>query len=117
GRALPKPLDGERLASWLEELHERWIGPPVRVILLDNDATAQAYYGEGLRTAGIEVQTLRDPMRVLERLDASSPTCCCWKSRRPAAAGRNWHGCCASTPATRACPSCTSPPWTICRNG
>jgi CheY-like chemotaxis protein len=69
----PKPLDPERLAGLVEDIHDRLAGAPIRAILLDDDESSLSYYSEGLRHAGIQVLATQDPMLVLESLDEHKP--------------------------------------------
>ncbi len=68
-----KPLDPERLAGLVEDIHDRLAGAPIRAILLDDDASSLSFYGEVLRHAGIQVLATQDPLLVLESLDEHKP--------------------------------------------
>jgi PAS domain S-box-containing protein len=68
-----KPLDPERLAELVEDIHDRLAGAPIRIILLDDDESSLSYYGEVLRRAGIQVLTTTDPLLVVESLDEHRP--------------------------------------------
>ncbi len=68
-----KPLDPERLATLIEDIHDRRAGPPVRVILLDDEESALAYYGAALRQAGVVVEATQDPLIVLDILAEFKP--------------------------------------------
>ncbi len=68
-----KPLDPERLAGLVEDIHDRLAGAPIRAILLDDDASSLTYYGDALRHAGINVLATQDPLLVLESLDEHKP--------------------------------------------
>lgn len=73
GHFLPKPLDPERLAVLVEDIHDRLAGAVIRAILLDDDESSLFYYGEVLRHAGIDVLATQDPLLVLESLDEHKP--------------------------------------------
>ena len=68
-----RPLDPERLATLIEDIHDRRAGPPVRVILLDDEESALAYYGAALRQAGVVVEATQDPLIVLDILAEFKP--------------------------------------------
>ena len=68
-----KPLDPERLATLIEDIHDRLNGPPVRAILLDDEESALAYYGAALRQAGVVVETTTDPLLVVEVIAEFKP--------------------------------------------
>lgn len=68
-----KPLDPERLAGLVEDIHDRLAGAPIRAILLDDDESSLSYYGETLRRAGINVLATQDPLLVLESLAEHKP--------------------------------------------
>ena len=68
-----KPLDPERLAGLVEDIHDRLAGAPIRAILLDDDESSLAYYSEVLCHAGINVLATQDPLLVLESLDEHKP--------------------------------------------
>ena len=73
GHFFHEPLDPERLAGLVEDIHDRRAGAPIRAILLDDEESSLAYYGAVLRQAGIEVLAVQDPLLVLESLDAHQP--------------------------------------------
>ena len=68
-----KPLDPARLATLVEDIHDRLNGPPLRVILLDDEASALSYYSEILQQAGIVVQATQDPLIALDILEEFRP--------------------------------------------
>lgn len=68
-----KPIDPERLAGLVEDIHERLAGAPIRAILLDTDENSLSHYGEILRHAGIHVLATQDPLPVIESLDEHQP--------------------------------------------
>ncbi len=68
-----RPLDPERLAALVEDVHDRLYGPPLKVVLVDDDAASLALYGEMLRRAGCEVLPTADPLLVLDTLDELHP--------------------------------------------
>jgi PAS domain S-box-containing protein len=68
-----KPLDPERLAGLVEDIHDRLAGAPIRAILLDDDESSLSYYSEVLRHAGTNVLATQDPLLVLESLDEHKP--------------------------------------------
>jgi len=68
-----RPLDPERLAGLVEDIHDRLAGAPIRAILLDDDESSLSYYGEVLRQNGIQVFATQDPLLVLESLDEHQP--------------------------------------------
>lgn len=67
-----QPVDADRLAALVEDVHDRMAGPPVRAILVDDDQASLDFYGAILREAGIEVLATTDPLLVVDALDESS---------------------------------------------
>jgi CheY-like chemotaxis protein len=67
------PLDPGRLAALVEDLYDRLDGPPLRVLLLDDEQSALDYYGGILRERGIEVQAVQDPLLALDLLAGFKP--------------------------------------------
>ncbi len=67
------PLNPGRLAALVENLHDRLGGPPLRVILLDDEQSALDYYGAILREHGLEVRAVQDPLLALGLLDEFKP--------------------------------------------
>jgi PAS domain S-box-containing protein len=65
GHYLPSRIDSGRLAALIEDIHDRLEGPPLRVILVDDEAGALAYHGELLRQAGMVVAAMADPRLAL----------------------------------------------------
>lgn len=59
------PLDPDRLASLVEEIHDRRNGPPLRVLLVRSDVKALNAQAEALRAAGYEVLASADTRAVL----------------------------------------------------
>jgi CheY-like chemotaxis protein len=70
---LPSRLDAERLATLIEDIHDRLDGPPLRVILVDDEESVLSYYGEVLRRAGMIVTTTSDPLLVLDIIGEFKP--------------------------------------------
>ena len=68
-----RPLDSERLAALVEEVHDRIYGSPLKVVLVDDDAASLALHGEMLRQAGCDVMPTTDPLLVLDLLDELRP--------------------------------------------
>ncbi|MEK7737965.1 MAG: response regulator, partial [Pseudomonadota bacterium] len=68
-----KPLDADRLAALLEDIHDRLDGPPARAILVDDDEHSLSYYSAVLKDAGVEVMALQDPLLVLEAMEDFKP--------------------------------------------
>jgi PAS domain S-box-containing protein len=68
-----KPLIPERLAALLEDIHDRLDGPPIRVILLDDEESALSYYGTTLKQAGFVVAATQDPLIVIEAIEEFRP--------------------------------------------
>jgi PAS domain S-box-containing protein len=68
-----KPLDPARLATLVEDIHDRLSGPPLRVILLDDDASALGYYSEVLQKAGVITQATQDPLIALDIIEEFRP--------------------------------------------
>jgi PAS domain S-box-containing protein len=67
------PPDPDRLATLVEDLHDRLDGPPLRVLYLDDEQSALDYYGSILRERGLEVQAVQDPLLALDLLDEFRP--------------------------------------------
>lgn len=65
--------DTERLVALIEDIHDRRNGPPLRVILLDDEESALDYYSAVLEEAGVVVQATQDPLLVLEVIEEFRP--------------------------------------------
>lgn len=68
-----RPLDPEQLAGLIEDIHDRLAGPPIRAILLDDDASSLSYCQEILSQAGVHVLATQDPLLLLEVLHEHQP--------------------------------------------
>jgi PAS domain S-box-containing protein len=68
-----KPLDADRLAALIEDIHDRLDGPPARVILLNGDQSSLPDCGDVLRYAGINTLVTRDPLMALESIEDFRP--------------------------------------------
>lgn len=67
------PVDPDRLATLIEDIHDQVDGPPIRAILVDDEESALSYYGQALRNAGVVVEATQDPLLVLEVLHGFRP--------------------------------------------
>ncbi|MCU0925576.1 MAG: PAS domain S-box protein, partial [Hydrogenophaga sp.] len=72
-RTLSQPLDAQRLASVLDVLTGRRPPLPYRVLLVDDDALLLEAQAAVLRSAGMLVHCLAQPLQVLEALEAFQP--------------------------------------------
>ena len=68
-----KPLDPERLANLVEDLHDRLNGPLLRAILIDDDMSQLSYYSEVLRHGGIECLATSDPLQAFDAIIKHRP--------------------------------------------
>jgi len=68
-----RPLDVTQLESSLERCLNRHLGPPFRVMIVDDDADLAARYSLVLRNSQMQVQTLQDPSLLLETMRAFDP--------------------------------------------
>jgi PAS domain S-box-containing protein len=72
-RYLLKPVAPERLINLLDALTGRQPTQPYRVLMVDDDPLALEPYAAVLRAAGMDVQTLSQPLRILEVLNGFDP--------------------------------------------
>ncbi|MBU1224226.1 MAG: PAS domain-containing protein [Gammaproteobacteria bacterium] len=72
-RYLLKPVAPERLINLLDALTGRQPTQPYRVLMVDDDPLALEPYAAVLRAAGMDVQTLSQPLRILEVLNGFEP--------------------------------------------
>lgn len=63
-----KPLDVPRLVDRLESAFEERQAAPFRVLIVDDDVALAEYYRLVLSTAGMEVETLDNPVILLDRM-------------------------------------------------
>lgn len=68
-----KPLDMEKLIPALDGLTERFEKNPFKVLLIDDDETLLDYYSAILVGAKMEVETLSEPLNVLDKLNSFNP--------------------------------------------
>ena len=69
----PKPVDYAALNERLDALTDRVQSAPFRVLVVEDNHFLCDHYALVLRAAGMEVETLEEPSRVLEILDRFSP--------------------------------------------
>ena len=67
-RYFHKPLDMKKLVQTLDGLTAQVALEPFRVLLIDDDEDLLEYYGTVLREAGLDVQTLSEPLGGLHAL-------------------------------------------------
>lgn len=72
-RYFHKPLDMRELLQTLNGLTQRKATKAFRILLIDDDKVSLKYYGAILRDAGMEVETLSNPMDVLKYLAKFKP--------------------------------------------
>ncbi|MDQ1315549.1 MAG: hypothetical protein QG662_1658, partial [Pseudomonadota bacterium] len=72
-RYLVKPVEAHRLSDLLDALTGRQPPRPYRVLLVDDDPLLLESHAAILRTAGMEVRTLAEPLLTLETVDAFQP--------------------------------------------
>ncbi|MBL4893714.1 MAG: response regulator [Emcibacter sp.] len=72
-RIFHKPLDMESLLHTLNSLTERKATRTYRILLIDDDKVSLKYYGAILQKAGMEIETLSNPLEGLQRLAEFKP--------------------------------------------
>lgn len=72
-RCLPKPVRPERVRATLEDLLPQAAPEPYRVLMVDDSPVTLDQQAQALRSAGMEVETLEDPLRTLEVLATFQP--------------------------------------------
>ena len=72
-RYLLKPVDFERLTRLVDELCSRSGDTPYRVLVADDDYFALRAYVVALEAAGLEVESVNNPLELLDRVRAFSP--------------------------------------------
>ncbi|RZU47674.1 response regulator receiver modulated diguanylate cyclase [Fluviicoccus keumensis] len=85
---LPKPVDYVALNERLDALTHHTQHPPFEVLIIEDSALLAGHYALVLRTAGMRVETLEDPTRVLETLEHFSPDLILLDLYMPACNGR-----------------------------
>jgi PAS domain S-box-containing protein len=68
-----QPLDPERLAALIEDLHDQLHGPALRVIVQGSDAHSLARHSAALQEAGIDVCATGDPLQMAAALRSFKP--------------------------------------------
>jgi len=68
-----RPLDVPRLASRIVQMFERWLAPPQRVLIVEDDVPLAEHYRQVLRAAGMQAEVLHWPARIMEALAALHP--------------------------------------------
>ncbi len=68
-----KPLDVPRLVGRMREVIERRNAPPQRVLIVEDDIDLAAHYRLALLAAGMEVEVLQQPERIIEKISAFRP--------------------------------------------
>ncbi|WP_159107077.1 diguanylate cyclase [Azospirillum sp. B4] len=63
-----KPPDANALVDHLDRLTERDPDQPLRILIVDDDATLGAYYEMALRSAGMHTRLVTDPLQAVEAL-------------------------------------------------
>lgn len=72
-RYLVKPVAHERLVALLDAVTQRRPRDPYHVLLVDDDNLSLELHASMLRSFGIEVTTLADPLKVFATLDCCKP--------------------------------------------
>ena len=67
------PLDVNRLATLLADIHDRQSGPAVRVVLLDDEESSLSSYAEVLRAAGIDARPVQNHLLVMDAIKDFKP--------------------------------------------
>ncbi len=70
---LRAPVDPDVLVQTVQNIDPDRQKVPYRVLLVDDDQTLLALHAAMLRSAGMEVRSLSDPMRILDLLDQFEP--------------------------------------------
>ncbi|MBJ6727142.1 GGDEF domain-containing response regulator [Geomesophilobacter sediminis] len=68
-----KPIDITALCSTLSDLTTTETPEPNRVLIVDDDVTLAEYHATILQQAGMETQTLSDPLKAMEPLSSFKP--------------------------------------------
>ncbi|TWB37739.1 diguanylate cyclase [Nitrospirillum viridazoti] len=63
-----KPPDANALVNHLDRLTERDPDQPLRILIVDDDATLGAYYEMALQSAGMQTRLVTDPLQAVEAL-------------------------------------------------
>ncbi|MEA1650528.1 response regulator [Nitrospirillum sp. BR 11164] len=63
-----KPPDANALVDHLDRLTERDPDQPLRILIVDDDATLGAYYEMALQSAGMQTRLVTDPLQAVEAL-------------------------------------------------
>ncbi|MBB6250068.1 diguanylate cyclase [Nitrospirillum iridis] len=63
-----KPPDANALVDHLDRLTEREPDQPLRILIVDDDATLGAYYETALQSAGMHTRLVTDPLQAVEAL-------------------------------------------------
>ncbi len=86
-RYLVKPFDERALTSTLHELTDCKPQPPYRVLMVDDDPISLSVKSGVLRSVGMTVYTLSDPMKTLNALDHFAPDVLLLDINMPGATG------------------------------
>jgi len=70
---LAKPLDVPKLVDRIEQVMEAEKKAVYRVLIVDDDETLSTHYRLVLMSAGMEVEVLNQPEKIIERVSAFSP--------------------------------------------
>lgn len=82
-----KPLEMKKLIQTLDGLTARLTAQPYRVLLIDDDEILLEYYSTVLRDAGMDVDTLSNPMEGLKALTEFKPDITVMDVYMPACSG------------------------------
>jgi diguanylate cyclase (GGDEF)-like protein len=68
-----KPLDAPRLVDRVEQIFQRRLSPPQRVMIVDDDLCLAEHFRLVLQGAGMKAEVLSQPEDIIERLAAFRP--------------------------------------------
>ncbi len=86
-RYLTKPVDTGYLVEQLDIVTERQPAEPYRILMVDDEPLSLELHGALLESAGMDVRTLSDPLKVIDALEAHRPDVLLLDQSMPGASG------------------------------
>ena len=86
-RYLTKPVDTDHLVDQLDIVTARQPADPYRILMVDDEPLSLELHAELLRAAGMDVQTLSEPLAIFEALEAQRPDVLLLDQSMPDASG------------------------------
>lgn len=86
-RYLTKPVDTDHLVDQLDTVTDRQPSEPYRVLMVDDEPLSLELHAALLRSAGLDVQTLSEPLGIFEALEAQRPDVLLLDQSMPDASG------------------------------